>query len=127
MIGPTVHVTHPWNVTIGDHSQIGDYAWLYAIGPIRIERHAMVSQKAFLCTGGHDYTQPSMPLATGPIEIGSGAWVCADVFIGPGVAIGAGAVIGARSAVFRDMPSMMVCMGVPCRPVKPRNTPQGQS
>jgi putative colanic acid biosynthesis acetyltransferase WcaF len=48
--------------------------------------------------------------------------VAAGVFVGPGVRVGRGAVIGARSSVFSDMPPGMVCVGTPCRPVKTRQT-----
>ncbi|MFM6204856.1 MAG: colanic acid biosynthesis acetyltransferase WcaF, partial [Planktothrix sp.] len=44
------------------------------------------------------------------------AWVATDCFVGPGVKIGTNAVIGARSSVFKSMPSGQVCMGSPCRP-----------
>ncbi|RYF46866.1 MAG: putative colanic acid biosynthesis acetyltransferase, partial [Cytophagaceae bacterium] len=48
------------------------------------------------------------------------AWVAAEVFIHPGVTIGNGCVIGARSVVVSDMPQWMVCTGHPCKPLKPR-------
>jgi len=38
----------------------------------------------------------------------------------PGVTIGEGAVIGARSVVTRDVPAWMVCAGHPCVPIKER-------
>jgi putative colanic acid biosynthesis acetyltransferase WcaF len=31
-----------------------------------------------------------------------------------------GAVIGARSSVFSDMPAEMICVGSPAKPIKPR-------
>jgi len=120
VIGPTVRITHPWRVEIGDHSQVGDHVWLYSLDKIVIGKNAMVSQKSFLCTGGHDYTRRDMRLVTGPIVINDEAWVCADCFVGPKVTIGRGTVVGARSSVFSDMPSMMVCVGSPCKPLKPR-------
>jgi putative colanic acid biosynthesis acetyltransferase WcaF len=46
--------------------------------------------------------------------------VAADAFVGPGVTIGAGAVVGARSNVFGDLPAWTVCVGSPARPVKRR-------
>jgi hypothetical protein len=38
-----------------------------------------------------DFEQPNMPLVIAPIVIGDGAWVTADVFIGPGVTVDEGA------------------------------------
>ena len=47
------------------------------------------------------------------------------MFVGPGVHIGAGSVVGARSSVFRDLPPGMVCTGSPARPVRPVRAAEG--
>jgi len=60
------------------------------------------------------------PLITKPIEIKDNAWVASEAFLHPGVTIGSGCVIGARSVVTKDMPDWMVCAGHPCKPIKPR-------
>jgi putative colanic acid biosynthesis acetyltransferase WcaF len=120
IIRPSVTITYPWKVSIGDHAWIGDNVALYSLGEIEIGAHAVVSQSSYLCTGDHDYTQQDFPIRAHKITIGSEAWVAADVFVAPGVTIGQGAVIGARSSVFADMPAGMVCFGYPCRPVKKR-------
>ena len=83
----------------------------------------MVSQGVHLCTGSHDYESDNFQLFARPISIGADAWVCSEAFVGPGVSIAAGAVIGARSVVTRDQAAWMVCAGNPCRPIKPRNPP----
>jgi putative colanic acid biosynthesis acetyltransferase WcaF len=56
-----------------------------------------------------------MPLVIAPIVIESEAWVAADVFVGPGVKIGEGAVIGARSTVMNDVEPWSVVVGSPAR------------
>ena len=48
------------------------------------------------------------------------AWLAAECFVMPGVSIGDGAVIGARSVVTKDMAAWTVCAGHPCVPIKPR-------
>jgi putative colanic acid biosynthesis acetyltransferase WcaF len=90
------------------------------VDKIRIGAHATISQYSFLCTASHDYRRASFPLVTAPITIGERAWVTADVFVGPGVTIGDGAVITARSSVFHDIPPWMVATGTPAVPVRPR-------
>ena len=60
----------------------------------------------------------------GSIVIGENAWVGADVFVGPRVTIGDLCVVGARSVVVRDLPARTVCVGNPCRPIKPRIEPR---
>lgn len=120
LIRPSAKITYPWKVSIGHNSWIGDDVVLYSLGEIKIGNDVVVSQKSYLCTGSHDYTKTSFDIWQKPIVIEDGAWVSTDVYIGPGVTIGKGAVIGARSSVFKDMPSGMVCIGNPAKPVKPR-------
>jgi putative colanic acid biosynthesis acetyltransferase WcaF len=90
---------------------------------IQIGTRAVVSQGVHLCTGSHDYESETFQLFTKPISIGQDAWICSEAFLGPGVTIGDGAVIGARAVVTRNQPAWMVCAGNPCRPIKPRRPP----
>ena len=120
VIRPTARFTYPWNIEIGDYSWIGDDAVLYSLAPIKIGRHCVVSQESYLCTGSHDISDPRFGLVTDELIIENGAWVATDCFVGPGVRIGANAVIGARSSVFHDMPPGQICFGTPCKAVKPR-------
>lgn len=116
VIRPSARFTFPWNVQIGDHSWIGEDVVFYSLAPIWVGEHCVISQKTYLCTGSHDSHDPGFGLEKGAIAIGNGAWVATDCFIAPGVEIGANAVIGARSSVFRSMPEQQVCFGSPCRP-----------
>jgi putative colanic acid biosynthesis acetyltransferase WcaF len=121
LIRPTARFTYPWKVTIGDYSWIGDDVVLYSLDEIKIGTHCVVSQKSYICTGSHDIKDPAFGLKTAEVAIGNGAWVATDCFVGPGVTIGANAVVGARSSVFTDMPQGQVCWGTPCRPRYARN------
>jgi putative colanic acid biosynthesis acetyltransferase WcaF len=82
--------------------------------------YATISQYAYLCGATHDYSDPALPLLSAPIVIEDYAWVCADVFIGPGVTVGQGAVVGARSSVYKDVPAWKVVAGNPARVIKER-------
>lgn len=122
VIRPTVTVTFPWKVTIGDYAWVGDDVVFYSLGEIEVGANAVVSQRSYLCAADHDYRQVDFPIRSCKITIGSQAWLAADVFVAPGVTIGEGAVIGARSSVFKDMPSRMVCFGNPCAPKRRRDS-----
>jgi putative colanic acid biosynthesis acetyltransferase WcaF len=61
-----------------------------------------------------------MSLVAAPITIGNGAWITADVFIGPGVTIGEGAVVGVRSTVLRDVEAWAVVAGNPAKFIRKR-------
>lgn len=120
VIRPTVRVTYPWKVSLGDHVWIGDDVVLYSLGDIHVGHHTVVSQRSYLCAADHDHLQSDFPIRARPIRIDDQVWIGADVFIGPGVHVAQGAVVGARSSVFGDLPAAMVCLGSPCRPIKPR-------
>lgn len=120
IVKPGARVTFPWKFTIGAHSWIGEEAWILNLDQVTIGAHVCISQRAFLCTGNHDWSDPRFKLMTRPIVIGDGAWVCAGVFVGPGVTIGERTVVTAGSVVSSDLPAGMICSGNPCVPVKPR-------
>ena len=117
---PSARIWAPWNLEMGDHACLSEGVDCYCVAPIRIGAHTTVSQYSFLCTASHDYTRADMPLVTAPITIGERAWITADVFVGPGVTIGDGAVVTARSSVFTDIPPWVVARGNPAVPVKAR-------
>lgn len=117
---PTARIWAPWNLEMGDHSCLADGVDCYCVDKITIGAHSTVSQYSYLCSASHDHTDAGMPLVTAPIVIGERAWITADVFIGPGVTIGDGAVISARSSVFTDIAPWVVAKGNPAVAVKPR-------
>lgn len=117
-IYPSVRITMPWNIDVGDFAAVGDRAILYALGPIKIGSRATISQGAHLCAGTHDIRKLDRPLVKPPITIGEDAWVAADAFIGPDVEIGAGAIVGARSVVFKSVTPGMIMAGNPAREIR---------
>lgn len=119
-IRPSVVITYPWKLQIGDHSWVGDECTLYNLGKITIGNDVALAHGVYLCTGTHDFTRPSFDILAREITIEDEAWITNDVFVGPGVTIGKGAVIGVRSTVLQDMPEGMICFGNPARPQKPR-------
>jgi putative colanic acid biosynthesis acetyltransferase WcaF len=119
-IHPTVLIEIPWNLQIGSFSAIGDRANLYNLDMLTIGAGTTISQGAHLCGGTHDYKKREFPLIKAPILIGENVWVCADAFVGPGVEIGEGAILGARAVVLRDVAPDAVVAGNPARVIKTR-------
>lgn len=117
---PSAKLTFPWKLSVGDNSWIGEEAWLLNLDQITIGSNVCISQRVFLCTGSHDWKEASFDLITKPIVIEDGVWICADVFIGPGVTVGENTVVTAGSVVTSDLPANMICSGNPCVAVKPR-------
>lgn len=114
-------VWFPPNLTMEDHAILGRGVEIYDQGPILIGSHAIISQRAFLCSGTHDISDPAFQLITRPIKIGARAWVAAEAFVGPGVTIGEGAVLAARGTAFRDLAPWTVYRGNPAEAIKSRS------
>lgn len=117
---PNVQIVIPWTLTIEDQAAVGDGAILYGLGEIHIGKSATVSQNAHLCAGSHDYRRADFPLLKPPITIGEGAWICADAFVGPGVDVGAYAIVGAGSVVTKSVAAWTIVAGNPARLLRQR-------
>ncbi len=119
-IKPHVKVKFPWKLEVGDFVSIGEECWIDNLDAVRIEQGAMLSQRSYLCTGNHDWSQESLPLMTAPITVGEHAWVGAGALLAPGCKVGEGTVITAGSVATGELPPDSVCSGVPARRIKAR-------
>jgi putative colanic acid biosynthesis acetyltransferase WcaF len=122
-VRPGVRVVHPWLLTVGSWTCLGDGSVIYNLGPVTIGDHTTLSQEVYVCAGTHDYTQPHLPLQRPPIVIGGGVWICAQAFIGPRVRIGDNSIVAARAVVVKDVPPGVIVGGNPARVLKPRPMP----
>lgn len=120
IIRPSVEVTYPWKLSIGDYSWIGDDVVLYTLGYINIGKNAVISQRSYLCTGSHDYKKLDFQIFSEAIYIEDECWLATDVYVSPGITIGQGTVVGARSSVFKDLPAGKICLGSPAKVLKNR-------
>jgi putative colanic acid biosynthesis acetyltransferase WcaF len=114
---PRVNIHFPWKLRVGDFTWIGEEVFLLNFEPIHIGAHCCISQRAFICTGNHDFRRPEMPYRNRSITIEDGAWIGAQAFVAPGVRIAVEAVATAGSIVTRDLPAGMICAGNPCEPI----------
>lgn len=121
IIRPSVTITYPWHLSIGNYSWIGDGVVLYSLGRIDIGSNSVISQKSYLCTGSHDYKSENFDIYSEPIIIGNKCWLATDVFVAPGVNIKNGSIIGARSSVFTDIDENSICMGNPAKKIRERD------
>lgn len=115
----------PAQLELGDNVLIGPGAILYNQGRIAIGSGSVISQRAHLCASSHDTSDPHFQLVLRPIAIGAGCWVAAEAFVGPGVAMGDGAVLAARGALFADAEAMTIYRGNPATAYKPRIIGEG--
>jgi putative colanic acid biosynthesis acetyltransferase WcaF len=116
----SVRIWWPGNLVMDAHSSLGPGVICYNVALVTLAPYAIVSQRAHLCTAGHNIDQTGFPLTAAPISIDACAWVAAEAFVGPGVHVGEGAVLGARAVSFRDLEAWMVYAGNPARATRPR-------
>lgn len=117
--GSTV-IWWPGNLTMGPNASMGPGVICYNVAPVTLEALAIVSQRAHLCTGTHDIQQPAFPLVARPIVLRRNAWIAAEAFVGPGMEVGEGAVLGARGVAVRALEPWTVYAGNPARAVASR-------
>ena len=116
-VAGTATIWAPWNLVMEESAEIGPNVICYSVDEIRIGRHATVSQNSHLCAGGRDVSDRLFRPTKAPIVIEPYAWVGADAFVGPGVTIGEGAVLGARGVAFKDLPAWTISLGNPAQVV----------
>ena len=118
VIRSNVNVTFPWRLEVGDDVWLGEEVLVLSLAPVVIESNVCISQRAFLCTGSHDFRAKHFDLITKPITIRSGSWVAAQAFIAPGVEIGKGSMVAAGSVVSENVPPGTLVRGNPAVVVK---------
>lgn len=62
--------------------------------------------------------QPKGDVDAKPIRLCDNVWIGFDVCVLPGVTIGEGSVVGARSVVTSDVPAYTIVAGNPARPIR---------
>ena len=113
-------VYYPPNLTMGEYSCLASDVDCYNVAPIIIGNNVTISQGAYLCTASHDISDPLNHLITAPIKIEDQAWVAAKAYIGMGVTIGQGAVVGATASVYKDVEPWTVVGGNPAKEISKR-------
>lgn len=115
VIRSRVDVSFPWRLSLGDHVWVGDEVKILSLAEVEVGSHVCLSQRAFLCTGSHDFGSSGFDLKTAPIRIGSGCWIGAQAFVGPGVVFGPESRCLAGAVVVRPVPRGCTVGGVPAK------------
>jgi putative colanic acid biosynthesis acetyltransferase WcaF len=120
LIRATARITYPWNVEIGEDSWIGEDNVLYSLGKITIGNNVALAHKVYINTGGHDYMKNTFDIFSLPVIIEDQCWITNDVYVAPGVTIGKGSIVAARSSVFKNIPEGKIYAGTPAKELKNR-------
>jgi putative colanic acid biosynthesis acetyltransferase WcaF len=119
-IDRTARIEFPWNLRLESGVFIAHQVIINCMGEVIIGERSRISQYSHIISGTHDYTSRDMRIERRPITIGKDVWIAADAFVGPGVTIGDGCLLAARSSAFRDLPPGQVCVGEPAKAVHAR-------
>jgi putative colanic acid biosynthesis acetyltransferase WcaF len=120
MVRGGTRIWWPAHLRMEAYASLGPETICYNVARVTVCESAIVSQRAHLCTASHDIDDPNHPLTSQAIVIGPRAWVAAEAFVGPGVNIGEGAVLGARAVASRELEPWTVYVGNPCMAVRAR-------
>jgi len=122
----SVRIWLPRNLRIGADTLVGPGAEIYNQGRIIVGPRCVISQRAVLCASTHRVSDLDFELVLRPITLGAGCWIAAEAFVGPGVQLGDGAVLGARAALFEDAVAMGIYRGNPAMLLKQRRFSQSR-
>ncbi len=110
-----------YNIHLGRHFYSNRNLVILDCAPITFGDHVFIAPNCCFSAAGHplDVGQRNQGLEYAkPISVGNNVWIGMGVLVLPGVTIGDNSVIGAGSIVNRDIPSGVLAVGVPCKPIK---------
>lgn len=113
-----VYMDYGYKVEIGNHTFINHNAYFMDGGGIKIGSNCFVGPNCGFYTAIHPLIAKERNTGlekAHPITIEDNVWIGGDVTILPGVTIGEGSVIGAKSLVNKDIPKGVVAVGNPIR------------
>lgn len=117
----------------GKNFQMNDYVHITAMENVQIGDNVLFASKIYVsdCSHGsysgdqHDSSPESIPhdrkLFSKPVIIEDNVWLGEFVSVLPGVTIGKGTIVGANSVVSKSLPSNVIAVGTPAKPIKRYN------
>lgn len=113
LIKPGVRIKYPWRLQVGNHCWIGEDTWIDNMADVVLGNDVCISQGSYLCTGNHDWRDPSFRMYAQGIVLESGSWVASRSTIGPGVTLGRDSIASIGSVVWRSIPAGEIHGGNP--------------
>ena len=120
-IHSSARIQIPWNLSMDHRACLGEKTNAYSLGKIDIHKGATIAQEAYLCTGTHEFSNPTLQLIVKKITVEANAFIGARAMILPGVNVGKNAVVGAMSVVTKDVIADQIVAGNPAKEIGIRN------
>lgn len=103
----------PERIVIGEHTVIGDSAFLDGRSGLAIGSNVNLGSHVTIYTRQHDIDAPDFKEVGAPVRIDDYAYIGSHSIILPGVTVGRGGVVGAGSVVTRDVQPYTLVAGAP--------------
>lgn len=120
-IEPNFFCDYGYNIIMGDNFYSNHNLVILDCAEVIFGNDVFIGPNCGFYTAGHplDYKMRNYGLEFAkPIKVGNNVWIGGNVCVMPGVTIGDNVVIGGGSVVTKDIPSGVVAVGNPCKPVK---------
>lgn len=118
-------------IVIGGNSYIGRWTIILAHKSVNIGNDCLIAPGCHITDVNHGIDPGILirkqPLVSKPVRVGNDVWIAAGCSILPGVTIGNGAVVGARSVVTHDVPANAIVVGAPAKILRYRTEHLGES
>jgi maltose O-acetyltransferase len=121
IVKPPLRCDYGLYVSIGERAFVNYGCVMLDVQPIRIGAFCQIATNVQLLTATHPIDPEPRRLGWEfgePITIGDNVWLGGGVIVCPGVTIGDDTVVGAGAVVTRDLPSGVVAVGNPARPLR---------
>lgn len=116
-------LVHGARIICDSEIMIGDYAlisWnVVLMDTYRVPMDAAARRRELELVPQRQFRIAAAETAARPITIQSNVWIGFDSCVLPGVTVGEGSIIGARSVVTTDVPPFTIVAGNPARIVRP--------
>ncbi len=117
-----VELTYGYNLSVGDNVVLHRYVFVDDRGEVIIGDHASVSDYVNIYSHSHDINDISK-VTLGRTVIGPHARITYHATILSGTTVGKDAMVGAMALATKDAPASYVSLGIPARPVRPKDRP----
>ena len=113
------------DIELADDVNVGFNCEVFSASRVSIGKGTLLAAYAYVIGGDHDFSDPSKSIleqgrTSNGVAIGAGAWLGAGAKVLDGVSIGDNAIVGAGAVVTSDVPAGTVVVGIPAKVVSTR-------
>ncbi|HEX9366011.1 MAG TPA: DapH/DapD/GlmU-related protein [Vicinamibacterales bacterium] len=114
------------DIDVADGANVGFNCEIFSASRVTIGKDALLAAYCYVIGGDHDFSDPSAAVLAQArrsegVAIGAGAWLGAGAKILDGVTVGDRAVVGAGAVVREAVPDGAIAVGIPARVVGQRS------